>query len=280
MHKYENERFTGERALYGIKDSIIENSIFDDGESPLKEVNNVEIFNSEFKWKYPLWYSKNVKVTNCKFEVMSRSGIWYTENLLIDKCTSVTPKTFRRCKNLKVFNSSFKNAAESMWECEDVYIKDSYFEGDYLLKNARNVIIENLELNGNYVCDGAKHVLVKNSILNARDAFWNCEDVVVIDSIINSEYIAWNSKNIKFINCKIDSIQPFCYVENLILENCKMFNANLSFERSTVKGNVLNKIDSIKNPYEIELFCKGYDELILEEGIVNKDKIKIFIEEN
>lgn len=279
MEKLDSKSFTGERALYGIKDKIIENSVFEDGESPLKEVENIKINKCSFKWKYPLWYAKKIEVNDCNFEIMSRSGIWYSEDLIFKNCKSVTPKSFRRCKRLKIFDSEFKDCTESMWECEYIEIKNSKFSGDYLLKNAENVVIDGLTLDGNYLLDGGKHIIVRNSILNSRDAFWNCDDVLVENCIINSEYIAWNTKNIKFVNCQIDSIQPFCYTQNLKLVDCKMFHANLSFERSTVKGNILNRIESIKNPYELQLKIKGYDELIVEENISNKDNIHIEVEE-
>ena len=58
---------TGERALFASKDLHIEDSIFDDGESPLKESSNIELVNSSFKWKYPLWYCNNVNVKDCYF---------------------------------------------------------------------------------------------------------------------------------------------------------------------------------------------------------------------
>lgn len=35
-------------------------TIFDDGESPLKESRNIELYGSMFKWKYPLWYAKDI----------------------------------------------------------------------------------------------------------------------------------------------------------------------------------------------------------------------------
>ena len=46
---------TGERALFASRDLRIVDSVFDDGESPLKESHNIELENSSFKWKYPLW---------------------------------------------------------------------------------------------------------------------------------------------------------------------------------------------------------------------------------
>ena len=54
--------FTGERALYNLRDTKIFDSTFADGESPLKESQNIELNNVIFKWKYPIWYSENIKV--------------------------------------------------------------------------------------------------------------------------------------------------------------------------------------------------------------------------
>ena len=55
-----NQQFlTGERALFQEKDSHISYCTFADGESPLKESSDLEIENTLFRWKYPLWYSRN-----------------------------------------------------------------------------------------------------------------------------------------------------------------------------------------------------------------------------
>ncbi len=39
--------------------------------------------NCSFKWKYPLWYSENIKISDSQFFEMGRSGIWYTKNIAI-----------------------------------------------------------------------------------------------------------------------------------------------------------------------------------------------------
>ena len=62
MRALNNGVFTGERALFQGKDLRISDSIFEDGESPLKHSRNIELYGCAFRWKYPLWYSENVKV--------------------------------------------------------------------------------------------------------------------------------------------------------------------------------------------------------------------------
>ena len=87
---------TGERALFASKDLRIEDSIFDDGESPLKESSNIELVNSSFKWKYPLWYCNNVNVKDCYFFEMGRAGVWYTNDINVEDTIIEAPKNFRR----------------------------------------------------------------------------------------------------------------------------------------------------------------------------------------
>ncbi len=62
MKTIKDKYFEGERILYGLKDASLGGITFGHGESPLKEASNIEIKNSIFKWKYPLWYDENVKV--------------------------------------------------------------------------------------------------------------------------------------------------------------------------------------------------------------------------
>lgn len=96
METIKQQLLTGERALFKARDLQIENSTFADGESPLKESANINLTQSIFKWKYPLWYSRHIKVDNSIFEEMSRSGIWYTDDITITNSTLQAPKLFRR----------------------------------------------------------------------------------------------------------------------------------------------------------------------------------------
>ena len=53
-----NGHYFGERSLFGSKDVELKDAIFDEGESPLKESEDVTLKGCSFKWKYPLWYCK------------------------------------------------------------------------------------------------------------------------------------------------------------------------------------------------------------------------------
>ena len=279
MKVLEQGLFTGERALYGSRELKIVDSTFADGESPLKESRDIELCGSIFKWKYPLWYCDNVRVSDCVLLETARSGIWYTRDIEMRKTVIEAPKTFRRAEKVSLEACSMPNALESFWNCKDISLKDVTARGDYFGMGAVNVYAENFTLDGNYAFDGGKNIVIKNATLISKDSFWNCENVTVYDSVIIGEYIGWNSKNLTFINCTVESNQGFCYIENLKLENCKLLNTDLAFELSTVDATVTTEIDSVKNPIAGRIEAKGIGEIILDKTIIDPDRTKIIIKE-
>jgi hypothetical protein len=270
--------YEGERALYNIRDTRIENSTFQNGESPLKECKNLEIDYSVFKWKYPLWYCENIKVDNSVLLDTARSGIWYTKNITVKDTFIEAPKTFRRAEKIRLENCRIPNAEETLWNCKDIKIKNLDARGHYFAMNSENIEIENFTLDGNYAFDGAKNIKIKNAKLLSKDSFWNTENVTVEDSVIIGEYLGWNSKNLRFINCTIDSNQGMCYIENLEMINCRLMNTDLAFELSSVKADIKSKIISVKNPISGEIHAEEIGEIILNSEIVDPEKTKITTE--
>ena len=103
---------TGERALFQGAGLKIYDTIFDDGESPLKESRDIELYGCMFKWKYPLWYAKNITVKNCTWFEMGRAGVWYTDHIAVEDSSIEAPKNFRRCHDVTLKNVTIPNAAE------------------------------------------------------------------------------------------------------------------------------------------------------------------------
>ena len=266
---------TGERALYNTHNATIIDTTFDNGESPLKESSDLKIYNSIFKWKYPLWYSKNVYLKNTSLIELARSGIWYTTNVTFEDSTIAVPKTFRRSKDITLKNTTLPVAEETFWMCQGINLENVSSNGNYFMMNSQDIKINGFNHNGNYLLDGAKNVEIHNARIISKDAFWNCENVVVYDSTIIGEYLGWNSKNIKFVNCTIDSLQGMCYIDGIVMENCKLLNTNLSFEYSKVDATIDSKIDSVKNPISGHIKAKGIGEIILDEDLIDPNKTKI-----
>jgi len=269
---------TGERALYNTHGATIVDSTFDDGESPLKESSDLKIYNSIFKWRYPLWYCNNVYVKNTAFINEARAGVWYTNNITIEDSTIAVIKTFRRATNVTLINTTLPTAEETFWSCKNITLKNVSSVGKYFLMNSENIKIDGFNHNGQYLLDGAKNVEIRNARIVTKDAFWNCENVVVYDSTIIGEYLGWNSKNVKFVNCTIDSLQGMCYMDGIVMENCKLLNTNLAFELSKVEATIDSNIDSVKNPIEGHIKAKGIGEIILDKDIIDPNKTKIEVD--
>ncbi len=281
MKELRNGKFEGERALFFAKDLVIYDSVFENGESPLKQSQNIEIHNTAFRWKYPMWYSRDIKVYNSILETSARSGIWYTHNIEIMNTVIDAPKTFRRSSGITLKNVEMKNAQESMWNCSDISLGNVHVVGDYFAMNCENIVAHNLKIDGNYAFDGAKNIEIYDSVLNSKDAFWNCENVVVYNSTIDGEYLGWNSMNVRLVGCKIISNQGMCYMENLVLEDCVFERTDLAFEYSTVDAVVNSHIDSVKNVTAGRVAARSIGEIIMEEHRVDTSKTVIIVgEEN
>jgi len=275
MKKYVEQKFTGERALFQSCNLEISYCTFADGESPLKESSNLEIRNSLFKWKYPFWYCKNITVEDSVMFEMARSGIWYTNNISMKNVTVAAPKAFRRCQNVKLEAVDMQNAAETLWNCSQVTIKNVTAKGDYFGMGSSDIEIDGFTLVGNYSFDGAKNLTIRNAKILSKDAFWNCENVTVYDSFISGEYLGWNSKNVTMINCTIESEQGMCYMENVVMKNCKLLNTDLAFEYSTVEVVIDSNITSVKNPYSGKIKAKHIGEVIFDNPKMKKEDVEI-----
>ena len=267
--------YTGERPLFQGSDLRIYDTIFAEGESPLKESRNIELYGSMFKWKYPLWYAENIHVKNCTWFEMGRAGVWYTSHISVEDSAVEAPKNFRRCRDVTLRNVSLPNASETLWNCDGVVLEEVTAKGDYFAMNSQNMKIRNLTLYGNYSFDGAKNVEVHNSRLLSKDAFWNSENVTVYDSFISGEYLGWNARNLTLINCTIESLQGMCYIDRLVMKNCRLLNTTLAFEYSSVDVQITGKIDSVMNPSSGIIRADSIGELIIEQDKVDPEKTKI-----
>lgn len=279
MKEIIQQSLKGERALFGTHDARISYCTFAEGESPLKESSNLEIDNCLFKWKYPLWYTKDVKMTNCTLFDMARAGIWYVDNISVSDTVIEAPKNFRRARGVRLQNVDFPNASETLWHCQDIEMVDVTAKGDYFAMNCKNVRAEHFTLVGNYSFDGGENIEIRNSRMLSRDSFWNAENVTVYDSFISGEYLGWNSRNITLIDCTIESLQGMCYIDNLVMKNCRLLNTTLAFEYSTVDVQINGKIDSVLNPAGGIIRADRIEKLIMEKDKVDVNKTKIICKE-
>ena len=271
MDTYREKNFQGERSLYARHGIRVENCVFENGESPLKECTDVEVRETMFKWKYPLWYCENVRTDRCSWTEDARAGVWYSRNVSVKDALIMAPKNFRRCTGLTLCGVTFPNAEETLWDCRDVKLRDVSASGHYFCMNCDGLEAENLTLNGNYSFDGAKNAVIRNSHLLTKDAFWNSENVTVENSFISGEYLGWNSKNLTLINCTVESNQGLCYAEGLVLRNCRLTGTTLAFEYSSVDAEIASSVEHVFNPKSGRIKADEIRELIIENDRVDPE---------
>ena len=232
----ENQTFDEERSLYNIKDTLVQNCIFDgpkDGESVLKETRNITVKDCQFSLRYPLWHVQNYELINSSLDELTRAPIWYSHHGIINHCKIDGIKILRECSDTLVTHCTI-DSPEFGWYCHDITVKDSTIDSQYIFLNTNNVKIENLKFSGKYSFQYMNNVEITDSYLDTKDAFWHSKDVIVKNSIVKGEYLGWFSENLTFINCKIIGTQPLCYCKNLKLIDCTMIDTDLSFEYSEV----------------------------------------------
>lgn len=166
-------------------------------------------------------------------------------------------------------------APRPLWNCDGVTIEQVMAKGDYFAMNSRNMIIHGLTLYGSYSFDGVQNVEIHNSRLLSKDVFWNSENVTVYDSFISGEYLGWNARNLTLVNCVVESLQGMCYIDNLVMKNCRLLNTTLAFEYSTVEVEIDGHIDSVMNPAGGVIRADSIGELILERDKIEPEKTRI-----
>lgn len=278
MKTIKGQNFDLERSLYNLKDAVVESCTFagpNDGESVLKEARNIEVINSSFSLRYPLWHNVDFKVLESKFDEYSRAPLWYCFNGELDKLHIRSVKAIRECVNISIYNSDIISP-EFGWKCQKINIKDSHIESEYMLFDSQDIEISNLDFKGKYSFQYVNNMTITDSKLDTKDAFWHSQNVTVKNSVIKGEYLAWFSTNLTLINCKIIGTQPFCYCRNLKLINCEMIDCDLAFEYSEVDADIVGHIDSIKNPKSGIIKVDSVGEIINSDSIMESTaKIEI-----
>ena len=269
--EYVDVKFTDERSLFGSRDLKLNGCVFENGESPLKESRNVKATECLFRYKYPFWYCDGIDLDQVTFFDMARAGVWYTSNFRMSNSMVEAPKNFRRCRGLTLSNVMIPNAQETLWNCEDVTLEHVKACGPYFAMGCRNMKVKDLDLIGNYSFDGVVNMEITDSHLASKDAFWNTDNVTVRNSFVTGEYLGWNSKNLTLIDCTIESLQGMCYIDNLVMKNCRLINTTLAFEYADVQADLHGTIESVFNPKSGTIKADRIRHLVIQKDRINPD---------
>ena len=279
MEIIKDRQFGGERPLFGIHDTKLDNITITDGESGIKMCRNIECHNSKFYGKYPWWHVDGSVITNCYFDPKSRSAIWYSNDMVMKDTVIDAPKLFREMKNVSLENVKINDADETFWRIDGLKLKNVELHGGtYPFMFSKNIYVDGLVSDSKYVFQYCQNVEIHNAKITTKDSFWECDNVTVYDSELDGEYLAWHSKNVTLVRCHISGEQPLCYSDNVVLRDCTFDAAcDRAFEDCTnIDAKIKGSITNIKNPISGHItaekigsvtyneFAKGHDTVIEE----------------
>ena len=281
MHTISNKEMGGERPLFGITDTILDNVTITDGESGIKQCRNIEAHDCKFYGKYPWWHVDGSVITHCYFAPESRSAIWYSHNMRMTDCTIDGPKFFREMTNLQLENVKITDADETFWNVNALKLRNvELHDGTYPFMGCRDVDVDGLVSDSKYVFQYVKNAVIRNARITTKDSFWETENVTVYDSVLDGEYLGWHSKGLHLVRCHISGEQPLCYADNLVLEDCTFDPAcDRAFEYSTVEATINGHIENIKNPTSGHIIADSISSITIDEHVLQPANCVIEVRE-
>ncbi len=265
MKNIKDKVFSEERALYNIKDAIVENCRFageEDGESFLKECENITVKNCFMDLRYPMWHVDNLRIADCEMTKNCRAALWYDNGVCIENCRMNGIKALRECTDVTLKDTTV-DSPEFAWRCKKIAINGGSIVSEYAFFESKEIRINNLEFSDKYSFQYTDNLSIVNSKLKTKDAFWHAKNVTVTDSELDGEYLGWYSDGLTLVRCHIKGTQPLCYCKNLKLVDCTMENCDLSFEYSDVYAEIVGEVLSVKNPKSGKIVADGYGEIVL-----------------
>ncbi len=269
MELIKNKEFGGERPLFATHDLRLENIVITDGESGIKQCQNMEASNCRFYGKYPWWHVDGALIEDCYFALDSRSAIWYTNDLVMRRCRIDAPKFFREMKNVELEEVELTDADETFWKVDGLKLKNVKLHGGtYPFMFSQNIYVDGLESDSKYVFQYCKNVEIHHAKILTKDSFWECENITIYDSVLDGEYLAWHSKNVRLVNCHLAGEQLLCYAQDLVLENCTFDSmCDRIFEYSTVNADIRGHVGNIKNPTSGHIVADSIGSITIDENV-------------
>ncbi len=169
--------------------------------------------------------------------------------------------------NTVIENCRFDGPADgesAFKECEDIVVKDCYFNLRYPFWHVTNGVIQNAMMTQN--CRAAlwydANLVIENSKLYGIKAFRECRDITISDCDVESPEFLWRCDGVKMQRTTIRSEYPLFETKNVFIEGLNL-QGKYSFqyvENMTIKNATLDTKDAFwhsKNVTIEDSFVKG-----------------------
>ena len=271
--------FDEERALYGVHGAQVIGCKFDgpaDGESALKESEDITVENCFFNLRYPFWHVDDARIMHCELTENCRAALWYDRNVTLRGCKMHGIKALRECRGITLEDNDILSR-EFGWRSSGISIRSCTLDSEYPFFECRELEIAGLKMKAKYSFQYVEEAILRDCELDTKDAFWHSKNVTVVNSTVKGEYLGWYSENLRLVRCRIIGTQPLCYCRGLVLEDCTMECCDLAFERSEVQASIRGGVDSVKNPLCGSIPADSIGQTILEPAYIDPTRTVITV---
>ena len=189
MKMIENQTFDMERALYGSSGIELKDCTFDgpaDGESALKESEDIRISNCFFNLRYPFWHDNRLAIADSEMTELCRAALWYSTDIQITDTKLHGIKALRECSRVKMQGCDIVSP-EFGWSVQEIGMKDCTVQSEYFMMRSERLRFSNVALKGKYSFQYIQDSVFENCDFDTKDAFWHAKNVTVRNSTVKGE---------------------------------------------------------------------------------------------
>ena len=164
MELVENKIFDEERALYGKTKLHLKNCRFDgpaDGESALKECRDIQVEDTLFNLRYPLWHVRGLKVGGSELTSLCRAALWYCSHVDVSGSRLHGIKALRECSDVSMADCDILST-EFGWSVRNMNMRHCTVEGAYFMLRSENLKLYNVQFKGKYSFQYIKNSIIEN----------------------------------------------------------------------------------------------------------------------
>ena len=186
MTTLEHQTFDAERALYGSDGVTLRDCRFDgpaDGESALKESENVTAERCYFNLRYPLWHVRGLTARDCELTQQCRAAIWYSERIAICGTKLHGIKALRECSDVAMRDCDIVSP-EFGWSVHGISMEHCTAESEYFMMRSTDLQFRDVTFKGKYSFQYIENATFEHCRFDTKDAFWHAKNVVVRNSVI------------------------------------------------------------------------------------------------
>ena len=275
----QNEHYEGERPLAFSRDLLIMHTAIGPGSGALLECERIEAHQCTFDGRRTFWHNHGSNISHSSFSAQAGEGVWYAEGIDFRRNQVEAPCFFRHSCELRIEDCAFTQAAETLWMCSAIRIRDCTFAGaDHLFMHSGGIEGRKLEISGRQCLQYIRDSELHDCTISGEGALWGCQNVKIYDSVLHGDGLGWHSSKLHLISCTIHGRQPLCHARNLIIEDCRFGpDCELAFEYSSVIANIDGTLPSVINPQQGLISAQGYGQIIVDEHDRSSGKCMIKI---